>query len=441
MSVVIEQPRHFCALGAQQTVLAIERAVPIIHAGPGCSSKLFGGLSFCNGYQGSGFAGGSAIPCTNATEKEVVFGGEQRLEELIEETLRVMDGDLFVVLTGCTSDIVGDDVGRVAREFRDRGLPVAYAETGGFKGSSYLGHELVVQAIIEQILEPAADAVNEKLVNIWSVVPYLDPFWSGNLEEIKNIVEGLGLEANILFGPGSGGIEAWRRIPSASCNILLSPWVGLKTVQLLKESFGTPYLHYPVLPIGASETSRFLRILSETLELDESRVEDYIARQEAYFYHYLERAADFLLEFRYDLPGRFFVISDSFYALGVSRFLVNDLGLLPGHQFITDDTPEEHQQKIIAEFERLGPKVSSGVTFSPDGGQIKKELREFNHQFQPLIIGSTWDKDIASELNGFQLSLGLPVTDRLVLDRSYVGYRGGLRLTEDIYAAVLGSYQ
>lgn len=32
MSTAIEAPRHFCMLGSQQTVLAIQRAVPVLHA-------------------------------------------------------------------------------------------------------------------------------------------------------------------------------------------------------------------------------------------------------------------------------------------------------------------------------------------------------------------------------------------------------------------------
>ena len=31
----VEQIRHVCALGALQSVLAIPRSVPILHAGPG----------------------------------------------------------------------------------------------------------------------------------------------------------------------------------------------------------------------------------------------------------------------------------------------------------------------------------------------------------------------------------------------------------------------
>jgi len=92
-------------------------------------------------------------------------------------------------------------------------------------------------------------------------------------------------------------------------------------------------------------------------------------------------------------------------------------------------------------FASLSPSVAADVAFISDGGAVHKRLREQQHRQPPLVIGSTWDKDIAADLKGYQLSLSLPVTDRLVLDRSYVGYSGGLRLAEDIYASILGSYQ
>lgn len=439
MSNIVEQPRHFCALGAQQTVVAIERAIPIIHAGPGCSSKLTGGLSNCNGFQGSGYAGGNAVPCTNSGEREVVFGGEDRLRQLIKNALKIMDGDLFVVLTGCTADLVGDDTEQVVKEFQEQGVPIVYAETGGFKGSNYFGHELVLEAIINQYLKPVEEKI-PNLVNVWSVVPYLDPFWSGNLAAIKDLLAGIGLKANIFFGAESGGVEELKKIPAAQFNLILSPWVGLKTGKLLAEKFGTPFLHYPILPIGAYETSRFLKEVAEFAGIKDSIVDAYIQQQETRFYYYLERAADFLLEFRYDLPGRFINISDSFYAIGISKFLVNELGLLPGHQFITDEPSEEHQQSIIEKFTNLANNVSAEITFSPDGGVIQNVLRNIKHRQPPLIIGSVWDKDITAELKGYQISISIPASDRLILDRSYVGYSGGLRLAEDIFTSVLGSY-
>ena len=201
-SSAVEQLRQVCALGALQSVVAIPRAVPVLHAGPGCGSKLWNALASFNAYQGSGYTGGHSMPCTNAGENEVIFGGEQRLREVLSNTFRVIDGDLYVVLTGCTTDIVGDDVGGVVKEFQDEGRPVVHAETGGFKGSNLYGHEVMLKALIEQYLKPSVKR-ETRLVNLWSVVPYQDPFWEGNLEVLNRLVAGIGLTPNVIW--------PWRR--------------------------------------------------------------------------------------------------------------------------------------------------------------------------------------------------------------------------------------
>lgn len=41
-SAIVEQQRYTCALGALQSVVAIPRAVPILHAGPGCGEMITG---------------------------------------------------------------------------------------------------------------------------------------------------------------------------------------------------------------------------------------------------------------------------------------------------------------------------------------------------------------------------------------------------------------
>lgn len=442
ISNVVEQPRHYCALGAQQTVVAISKAVPIIHSGPGCAYKLFRGLSTESGYQGVGYTGGSSIPCTNSTEREVIFGGEDRLREVIDGALKVLKGDLFVVLTGCTADIVGDDVRQVVKEYQNKGMPIVFAETGGFKGTNYKGHELVIEAIINQFIGDVEVKKEKGLVNVWASVPYQDSFWTGNLGEIKHLLETIGLRANILFGPESEGVKEWKSIPNAEFNLVLSPWVGLKTAKLLESKYGTPYLHYPVMPIGANETSKFLRQVGEFAELDKNRIQDFIKKEEKRFYYYIQRAVDFFTEFRFSIADRFFNINDSFYTLGVSKFLLHELGILPGEQYITEDTPEEYQEFIINQFKHLSKSTSAKVTFEIDGGKITQKLREYDYDGHiPLILGSSWDIDIAKQRNGFWLNISLPVMHRLVLDRSYIGYSGGLRLAEDIYDNILETYK
>lgn len=439
MSQIVELPRHYCALGGQQTVAAIERAIPILHAGPGCGYKLHLGLGACNGFQGGGYSGGAMMVGTNTGEQEVVFGGEDRLRSVIEGALKVVDGDLFVVLSGCTSELVGDDTEHIVAEFRSRGVPIVYAATGGFHGSNLLGHEIVVKAIIDQLLEPATNTI-PGLVNVWSSVPYQDCFWAGNLAAIRELLAGLGLEANILFGPNSGGLEAWCKVPAAEFNLVLSSWVGVSTARHLSDRFGTPWLHYPALPIGGLETSRFLRTLADFAGVNGSVADAYIQTHERSFHYFFERAADFFLEFRWDLPGRFVTISDSYYGIGISRLLTNEFGLLPSHQFVTDDPPEEFRPRICADYHDLAPGTSADVTFTPDNDVIRETLRS-SSSTPPIVLGSIWDRDIARELGGCHLSIAAPITDRLVVNCAYLGYQGGLRLIEDLYSSILSVVQ
>jgi nitrogenase molybdenum-iron protein beta chain len=440
MTDIIQSPRHGCALGGQQTVVAIERAIPILHAGPGCGAKLHRGLALAGGYQGAGYAGADAMPCTNMIEKDVVFGGTDKLRDVIEGTLKIMDGDFFVVLTGCTADIIGDDVGSVVGEFQDQGIPIVYAETGGFKGDAYKGHELVLQAIITQHLKPVSQK-EKGLVNIFASVPRHDPFWEGDLQELRELLAGIGLKANILFGFSSGGIKALNAIPAAEFNLVVSPYIGLKTAELLLEKFATPYLHIPVLPAGGRETSKFLRIVAEFAGTVSPETEAFIARKEAEFYHYIVRAADVLTEYRLNQPKRFYNINDAAHALAFSKFLVNELGYFPIHQYITEDVPEEYQEAIAGYFQELAPGIASEVTFTQDGGKIIEEITGSKPLTTPLLLASSWEVDIAKNINGLHVSAALPIIDRLILKRTYVGYTGGLNLVEDIYSRLLEKHR
>ena len=81
--------------------------------------------------------------------------------------------------------------------------------------------------------------------------------------------------------------------------------------------------------------------------------------------------------------------------------------------------------------------MASEVSFETDGGRIDEGLRRSATAETPLIIGSGWERDIAKELRSAFACLGAPLVERLILDRGYVGYRGGLRLLEDIYGNIL----
>jgi nitrogenase molybdenum-iron protein beta chain len=287
-------------------------------------------------------------------------------------------------------------------------------------------------------LKPAKE-IEKGLVNIWSVVPYQNTFWSGDIEQLISLVSSIGLTPNVIFGP-NGSVAALNKVPKAEFNLLVSPWVGLNNVKHLQEKFNTPYLHYPALPIGPTETSKFLRTVAEFAGIQSSIVEEIIQKQEDRYYYYIERASDNLLETRL-MPRRFITIADSLYALGIARYLTNDMGLIPEKQFITDSTPLEHQKRVSAEFEDFTDDIKATTIYSNDGGFVEEELRKIKFRSRPLILGSAWDRVVAKDLKAYQLSVSAPVSDHMVLSKSYVGYDGGLHLTEDIYSVVLQDYQ
>ena len=434
MAKILDQPRYKCALAAMQTVQAIPGAIPILHSGPGCAAKL-------NDNNGtSGRYSPNIFPCTSISEKEVVFGGSNKLRSTIENALKVIDADLFVVLSGCTGEIIGDDIEEVTGNFADADKPVIWAKTPGFKGNNYVGHDWILKSIFQQYLErdeiAADEGEKEKgLVNLFVAPPQQDPYWLGNLREIESLLSAIGLKPNTIFGFGRG-LDNLKKIPQAEFTILISPWAGLDSAKYLERRYSIPLLQYPVLPIGATETTKFLRAVQEFTGVDKNLVEKVITEKEAEFYYYIERFADTLLETRI-LGKRFTVASDSQSAIAVTKFLVNDMGLFPEKVFITDDAPKSFQQKITDELNNLNYGITTPVQFTTDGHDIHEQIKAADFAGTPLILGSNWEKKLAVELGAHFVNVSYPMLEKLVINDHIAGYSGGLHLLEQIFTAAM----
>jgi nitrogenase molybdenum-iron protein beta chain len=336
----------------------------------------------------------------------------------------------------------------VVSKFQEDNKPIVFVETPGFKGNNFEAHSLVVNAIIDQFVDKFCDksaAKQKNLVNVFVGIPYQDPFWKGNLEEIKRLLEGIGLKSNILFGPYSGGIDEWKTIPQANFNILVSPWFGKQIVENLKNKYGQEYFQFPYIPIGGNETTKFLKQLYEFAnkngaKLPKEKIDTFIKREEQAFYEEIDNLATFLLEFRYGLPSYFHILSDSSYVLGLSKFLLHETGIIPKEQFITDQTPDEYQKEILDVALKISDKKKIDIFFQADGGIAQDIIKKANHNGRGVIFGGAWEKQIAKEKNFSFVSISYPATYRLILTTPYFGYKGGLRVIEDVYNAALSEY-
>lgn len=435
MSAHLERSRNGCALhGALQTLEAIDGVVPVIHATAGCGVQhVLGGVRG-GGAALPGIVGGTPLSSSNIGEKHVVFGGGSRLREQLKNSLKLVPGELYVVVSGCATEMVGDDIPAMTREGREQGFPVIHAATPGFRGGPHAGYEQVVRALLEQLpsLPTPEVAVPPGLVNIWGIVPQQDLFWQGHLLELSRLLGRLGLTANPLFGPGEG-VGGWQRVPHAALNLVLSPWGG-EAALLLEEKYGTPSLSLPGLPIGPAASGRLLQQVSELLRLDPdlaARVRDEEARG---FNRHLARLADSY--YRYGWQREFVLVGETALVTGMTEFLVGTLGLLPRLAIITDNPPEPRRAGIVEQLRTHLDPYAAAIVFSEESGEISDLLGAGNAE---LVLASSLEAEAAARLAAPLLTVSFPVRDRVILTRGYAGYRGALALLEDLGSVIQGA--
>jgi nitrogenase molybdenum-iron protein beta chain len=449
MSKFVDRPRFTCALGGALTTLrALPRAIPIIHASAGCGGNLYNASNPGAGYLGGGYCGGTAWSSSNVVEREIVFGGESRLEEQIRSTLELIDGDLFVVVTGCMVEMIGDDVTAVVGEFADSEPPVLAVPTPSFKGSSYDGYDMLLEGLFENYVKQGIPQ-REDTVNLLGIVPGQDAFYKGNLTEIRRLLERLGLRVNTFFGEGET-LKNLQNAAEASLNIVLSDVYGVKAAEAFEKIHGVRYVSLP-LPVGAAQTSRFLRDAAKALSLGdkdekrEKRLEQTIQEEEARYYDYFERITDIYNDV--DLQRYAVVVGDLNYAPMVSRFVADELGWLPRLTVITDDLQEDQARTVETRFTNWESGVRPLVKFDTDTSSIQRYFPEmwepsanqrYYDSFSPAyLIGSVFERDLAAKLGIPLLTVSFPVTNRIVLNQCYAGYNGGLGLTADLLGTLI----
>ena len=427
---VIEAPRYGCALsGAYEAVVGLNGGVPLLHSGSGCGMSQLHGSSYAGGQNAPGDYGGTSTPCTCLVEEHVIFGGEKKLKDLIESSIKLLNAELFVVISGCVPALIGDDVDAVVSEFRDQ-VPIIHVNAPGFSGNTFEGYELFFEALADQLLTPKPK--QKKLVNILGVIPFQHIFWKGELKTIKDLLEKIGIEANILFTEFET-LEKIEKIPAAEYNIVLSPWNGHRAAKKLEDKFGTPFVSFPGVPVGPKQTSEFLRTVAEKLNVPSETVEGFIEKEERRIYRLLEYPGDNLL---IAMPHAYFaVVADTNTAISVTKFLTNEIGLLPDVIQITDNPPEEYRKKILQEITSYEDVTyTPDVIFEVDSYKIKKNLE--GRPFM-ILFGSSLESHLTGDFT-LHLTVTFPSYNRLVLGESYAGYDGGPHLVENAKSLSLG---
>ncbi|MBP2636109.1 MAG: nifK 2 [Firmicutes bacterium] len=365
------------------------------------------------------------------------------MTEQIAGTLAVVDADLFAVITGCMTEIIGDDVSSVAKEFQTAKSSIIVAETGGFKGNSYKGYDIIMSALITQYVEKGLPTI-PKQINLLGLVPALDVFWRGNLLELKRIFSELGIQVNAFVTPFDD-LDSIKKSSQSVLNIVLSDIYGTEAANVFEEVHGIPYVNIP-LPIGPTATKEFLLEVARHIEIDQEKLKQVLQAEKTRYFGFLQNVAEIYNDM--DLQRFAVIIGDANYSYALTKFLADDFGWIPYFVAITDTLDEIEQAKLRQRFTDIKQELRPTLIFETDTSEIaaklQKQLTEESGDYglavSPLfVLGSTYDRDLAADLKAGFLSVSYPITNRVITDQGYSGYRGGLHLANDILTAIIGS--
>ncbi|WOX55850.1 nitrogenase component 1 [Methanoculleus palmolei] len=201
---------------------------------------------------------------TGLTENDIIFGGEEALEEAIARGLSLSPAPAAVfVLSTCIVETIGDDTEAVCA--KARGVPVIAVPTAGFLGGVFETGVKNALSAVASLARPAPAAEKTLSANLVGE-KNLEYGVDENAAEIARLLSRLGIGINLRFVRGIG-TEDVGRLGSAAVNVLREP--ALRPVgEDLRRRFNTPYVDS--FPAGLAGTRRFLEEAGRVCGIDAS---------------------------------------------------------------------------------------------------------------------------------------------------------------------------
>lgn len=430
MSKSIERGRYGCNLhGAIQTITQIQGVVPIVHSTPGCGLQHDIAKKVGSAY--AAYVQGYEIPSSNVYEKQVIFGGTSRLREQIKNTVKVMKGDLYVTLSGCESEMVGDDSISMTQEIVDQGEKAINYKAPGFKGDQYIGYEGIVSTLIDKlpgVYENVTEEINDNRiqVNILGIIPVQDIYWQGNLDEIQRVLQSLGIEVNKLLGYRQS-INNWRRMNTANLNVVVSKW-GIESAKKLKKLYHTPYIVVDNLGMGPDAMELLVDQIAKEIPIKVEIARDFLRAEKERFRYALKQIAEYYYD--YDFPKSVVIVGDESTTIRYADFLTRYLGMEILAIIITDFVGEETKQEP-SEYLR---SLAYDIYYKKDTREISQIIEEANPE---LVLGSSLEEEIARSLGAYHYTISYPAYNKVIISSCNVGYEGGIGLIENLSSVLL----
>ncbi len=198
---------------------------------------------------------------TDMQDKEIIFGGEKKLEQAIQEAYDNFHPKAIAVFATCPVGLIGDDIHAVSRKMKARlGINVFGFSCEGYKGvSQSAGHHIANNGIFKNVIGND-DTVREGEFKLNLLGEYNI---GGDAFEIERIFEKCGITLVSTFS-GNSSIDDFANAHTADLNLIMCHRSINYVAEMMETKFGLPWIK--VNFIGAQATAKSLRKIAQYFE-------------------------------------------------------------------------------------------------------------------------------------------------------------------------------
>lgn len=215
---------------------------------------------------------------TDMQDENIVFGGEQKLKDAIQEAYDMFKPKGIAIFATCPVGLIGDDVHAVAREMKEKldDCNVFGFSCEGYKGvSQSAGHHIANNQIFKHVVGLDDSRSDSKFrVNLLGEYNI-----GGDAFVIDELFEKIGVEIVATFS-GNSTINSFENSHTADLNLIMCHRSINYVAEMMETKYGIPW--QKVNFIGAEATSKSLRRIGEYFEDQEliDRIEEVIKEEQ-----------------------------------------------------------------------------------------------------------------------------------------------------------------
>jgi nitrogenase molybdenum-iron protein NifN len=421
-------------LGACLAFRGVEGCIPFLHGSQGCSTYI-------RRYLISHFREPIDIASSNFHEDSAIFGGSKNFSQGALNITRQYQPQLIGVATTCLTETIGEDMGRLLHELKEKHgenatAPIVHVSTASYRGTHMDGFHSAVRELVNQLA--VAGAPTPRVALFPGMVSAAD------LRHLKEIMADFGLPLTLLpdysetmdgatwsdyekLQSGGTPVADVRALGSVRTVIEFGRVLaGTKTGgAVLHEKFSIPQ-RLLGLPIGILESDAFFNALAE------------IAGVEIPVKYQRERGrlVDSLIDgHKYAFEKRAIVYGEEDLVIGLTALLV-EIGVTP--VLCATGARSKKFEKCL----RAAVPMLPGETLVKEGFDFA-EIAEVAPDLKPdFLIGNSKGYSLARKMQIPLIRVGFPIHDRIGGQRVlHLGYRGAQELYDRIVNSLLEGKQ